>query len=194
MNRSEPLPFYLDKTKAHKYLEMREGLDGRILVEHLRSVLKNGSSVLELGMGPGSDLLLLARHFRVVGSDYSPHFIKAFEKSHSGFKLELLDAVSIETDSVFDCIYSNKVLHHLELDQMRASLQRQIEVVRPGGVLMHSFWLGNDTACSEGMIFKKNKRGLIVDLLSGAGRITKSGTYTEMNSKDSFFVAVQTFV
>ena len=60
-----------------QYLGMVSGPD-RKLVERLSELLSAGATVLEIGMGPGHDLQLLAERYRVVGTDRSPIFVQRF--------------------------------------------------------------------------------------------------------------------
>ena len=117
--------FYDDEETALQYIAMADGFDGRELVEVLREHLRDGASVLEIGMGPGVDLQLLSEHFLATGSDNSQFFVDRFRKLHPDLDLLLLDAVKLDTERTFDCIYSNKVLHHLTSEQLAQSLGRQ---------------------------------------------------------------------
>ena len=67
--------------------------------------------------------------------------------------LLLLDAVTIQTDRRFDCIYSNKVLHHLSRQNLTKSLQRQKKVLNPNGIAFHSFWRGNKVEEMKDLLF-----------------------------------------
>ena len=69
------MDYFSNAKNVEDYIQMAEGFDGRELVDILRKHLKGGSTVLELGMGPGKDLKLLSEHFTVTGSDSSNIFI-----------------------------------------------------------------------------------------------------------------------
>ena len=140
---------------VERYVAMAEGIDGREHIAVLRELLADGSSVLELGMGPGKDLDILLESFAAVGSDNSQAFLDRYAANHPDADLRLLDAVSLEIEARFDAVYSNKVLHHLTIDELDASLLRQRDLVRPGGILLHTVWAG------EG---KENHEGLFVQL------------------------------
>jgi cyclopropane fatty-acyl-phospholipid synthase-like methyltransferase len=57
---------YFDERKnVDAYIQMAEGYDGRELITILKKRLPAGSTVLELGMGPGIDLDLLAESYTV---------------------------------------------------------------------------------------------------------------------------------
>ena len=60
-----------ERKNVETYIEMAAGYDGRKLIAILRQHLPAGSTVLELGMGPGVDLDLLAETYTVAGSDSS---------------------------------------------------------------------------------------------------------------------------
>ncbi len=66
--------FYDTEGGVKEYVEMAEGYDGAELVEVLKKHLPEGSTVLELGMGPGKDLALISRSYTVTGSDSSAAF------------------------------------------------------------------------------------------------------------------------
>jgi len=116
--------FYDDKKTALQYIAMAVGYAREELIEVLKEHLPDGASVLELGMGPGVDLKLLEKYFRVTGSDTSQFFLDRYRDSHSDADLIHLDAVRLDTQRCFDCIYPNKVLHHLTTEELSASLGR----------------------------------------------------------------------
>jgi len=56
--------YYDDPKNVADYIQMAEGYNGEELIQLLQEVLPSGSTVLELGMGPGTDLDLLDPHIR----------------------------------------------------------------------------------------------------------------------------------
>ena len=135
--------FYETESGVEAYIEMAKGYDGALLIEGLAEYLPAGSSVLELGMGPGVDLDILAQRYEVTGSDSSRLFLDRYRERHPEADLLLLDARTLETERRFDCIYSNKVLHHLSAEELHESLVAQAGLLRPEGIAMHSFWWGD---------------------------------------------------
>ncbi|NNE67882.1 MAG: class I SAM-dependent methyltransferase, partial [Pyrinomonadaceae bacterium] len=129
MNSEGSKSHYLNRANAREYFEARRGLRGDFLVQKLCRYVGRGSSVLELGSGPGNDLPLLSKFFKITASDYSPHFVEFIKEDHPGIEALQLDAVTIDTDLRFDAIYSNKVLHHFGNDEITQSLRRQSEVL-----------------------------------------------------------------
>jgi hypothetical protein len=98
-----------DEKNVEEYIKMAEGFDGRELVDVLRKYLAVCATVLELGMGPGKNLELLSGFFQVIGSDTSRVFLERYGKANPDADLMLLDAVTMDRDRRFDCIYSNMV-------------------------------------------------------------------------------------
>ena len=56
--------YYDDPKNVEEYVKMAESYDGQELIDVLHRYLPDGASVLELGMGPGKDYLLLSHHSR----------------------------------------------------------------------------------------------------------------------------------
>ena len=123
--------YYNDKKNVEEYIRMAEGYDGRAFVELLKGLLPEGASVLELGMGPGKDLLLLdaqvsrspARTVLLCSSKDSALYIR-MPICYSSTR------VTLETERTFDCIYSNKVLIHLAREELREFLSPAGEIAQ----------------------------------------------------------------
>ena len=113
--QNQPRENFFDVEKnVEEDIKMCDGMDGRALIDILKTHLSEGSNLLEIGMGPGTDLDILRESYRVTGSDSSQVFLDLYRKKKPDASLLLLDAISLNTESKFDCIYSNKVLHHLK--------------------------------------------------------------------------------
>jgi cyclopropane fatty-acyl-phospholipid synthase-like methyltransferase len=80
--------FFDIEENVNEYIELAEGFDGAILINELKNHLPQGSSVLELGMGPGKDLDLLSKQYTVTGSDSSNVFINLYRKKNEQADLE----------------------------------------------------------------------------------------------------------
>ena len=182
------LGFYDEEETALQYIEMADGFDGRELVEVLAQRLPAGASVLELGMGPGVDLDLLNKHFKATGSDYSQFFLDRYRGISPESDLMQLDAVELDTNRVFDCFYSNKVLHHLTNEQLAKSLRRQKQILSNEGLIMHSFWRG--TGCDEhhGLKFVYQSDDSIRSIVGECFNVLDIVVYKEMEDDDSLYV------
>ena len=183
--------FYDDEETALQYIAMAEGYDGKELIEVLRKHLPDGATILELGMGPGVDLTMLRAHFRATGSDISQFFLERYRETHPDSDLLVLDAVELETDRNFDCIYSNKVLHHLENEQLLISLRNQKELLTSGGMVFHSFWRGTGTEEHHGLKFVYQNEDSLEDAFGSTFAEVEVVTYSEMGDDDSLYVIAQ---
>jgi len=103
---------------------MAKGFDGRNLIEKFKGFFPEHSSVLELGSGPGVDLEILSKTYDVTGSDFSQHFLDFISSKLPEVGLLLLNAVTLDTQNNFDCIYSNKMLQHLTNDALQLSIKK----------------------------------------------------------------------
>lgn len=183
-----PAGFYDEKNTALQYIAMAEGYDGRELIEVLRGHLPDRASVLELGMGPGVDLNRLNGHFQATGSDNSQFFLGRYRDSNPKAALILLDAVELATERSFDCVYSNKVLHHLTDEELRVSLCRQKEMLTTPGLILHSFWHGTNIEERCGLKFVYRTEDTIRSIVSEHFSVIEIVVYKEMDADDSLYV------
>lgn len=180
--------FYEDPKQIDKYEKMCEEYDGLELYEVLDKHLKENSSVLELGCGPGNDIEYLHKKYQVTGSDLSEEFLRRCKKRFESIAFLKLDVISIDTDKKFECIFSNKVLHHLTIEELEESLKRQQEVIAPNGIFAHTFWLGDKEFTMEGMLFVFHDKEKLLTLISKYFSILESYDYMEFEEGDSILI------
>ena len=185
------MDYFKEKKNALEYIKMVEGYDGRDLIEILKKHLPSGSSVLELGMGPGTDLEMLSETYKVTGSDYSKAIIDIYRKKGKITDLLVLDAKTLETDRKFDCIYSNKVLIHLTREDMKTSLARQKELLNPGGILLHSFWKGEREEEKQGILFVYYTEDQLVEMTKEDYELLEIGTIKDLEDDDSIYIVLK---
>jgi SAM-dependent methyltransferase len=180
--------YYKTKASVKEYIKAAEGYDGKLLIEKLREYLPSGSSVLEIGSGPGTDWNILKKDYQVVGSDNSIEFLKHLISNYpDGIFLEL-DAVTLATDESFDGIYSNKVLHHLKDEELMASIKRQHELLNPGGIICHSFWKGEGSEIFKGLYVNYHSEQNLKDLIGDSFDILLLENYEEFELDDSILL------
>lgn len=137
--------YYHTKESVKDYIQKAKGHDGRQLIDRLKEYLPAGSGLLEIGSGPGTDWKLLSSLYKVTGSDNSLEFLKHLRTKIPGGTFLELDASTLLTEFRFEGIYSNKVLHHLEDEALVASIERQYNILKTGGIVCHSFWKGEES-------------------------------------------------
>jgi cyclopropane fatty-acyl-phospholipid synthase-like methyltransferase len=186
--KGEVVEFYNDPIKVDEYESMCEEYDGSELYAVLDKHLTDNSTLLELGSGPGNDINYLKKKYSVTGSDLSDEFLTRCKKKHADVSFINLDAVSIKSDKLYDCVFSNKVLHHLTLEELEKSLKRQQEVIVTNGLFAHTFWLGDKEFLMEGMLFMFYNREHLVKLVSKYFTIIKLYDYKEFEEGDSIFI------
>ncbi len=185
------MSYYENRDNAESYIKMAEGYDGAELIAVLKQHLAAGSTMLELGMGPGTDVNLLAETYTVTGSDYTQTFLDIYRTTHPDADLLQLDAETLETERTFDCIYSNKVLHQLTKEGLRASFARQHTLLTEGGLLMHSFWYGDESGDHKGIHYEYYKEEALLKLVGTRFEVVVSARYLEMDADDSFYVLLR---
>jgi len=185
------LGYFDDLENVQEYIKMVDGYDGKELIAVLENYLNPGSSLLELGMGPGKDLDLLQKEYTVTGSDSSEVFLELYRKQNPAVDLLKLDALTLNTDRKFDCIYSNKVLHHLERDTLPASLKKQQELLNPDGILFHTFWKGEGEETHHDLLFVYYTQDDLASIIPDGYKILKNVLYQEDKKDDSILLILQ---
>lgn len=167
---------------------MAREYDGRQLIKILKKYLKSGSSVLEIGMGPGKDLDLLREEYKVTGSDSSRIFLDLYRNNNPDIELIQLDAVTLITERTFDAIYSNKVLQHLTTDELKRSVLKQFELLHDDGIIFHSFWKGDKEESFHGLRFVYYTSDKLRILFSPQFDILEITEYKEVKKGDSIYL------
>lgn len=185
------MTYFDDRKNVDSYIKMAEGYDGRELITILKKHLPAGSTVLELGMGPGVDLDLLTQSYTVTGSDSSEVFLEIYRKKHPAADLLQLDAVTVDTERTFDCIYSNKVLHHLSRKDIPTSFARQQERLPTGGLLFHTFWYGQKEEEHHGLRFVYYTEDDLLKEIGPGFEILATERYQELDDGDSFYILLR---
>ena len=183
--------FFDSEHNVDAYVRMAEGYDGRELVAVLERHLPSGSTVLEIGMGPGKDLRWLGRRFRPTGSDRSSIFVDRVRAADASADVLSLDAITLETDRRFDAMYSNKVLHHLTPDELARSLRAQHRLLTPNGLALHGLWHGHRLEVHQGERCQYYTAQTFADQVGGLFEVVESGMYAEMAENDSLYVVLR---
>lgn len=180
--------FYDDPDSVDQYEKMCEDYDGDQLFEVLTRHLNPGQSLLEIGCGPGNDIESLKKHYAVVGSDNSDEFLKRCREKHADVEFLNVDAIKLDIDRQFDCVYSNKVLHHFPIEELILGLKRQCQVIHEDGLFAHTFWIGDQEFEKDGMYFRFHNREALISLIVDYFEILDLLDYKEFEDGDSLFV------
>jgi cyclopropane fatty-acyl-phospholipid synthase-like methyltransferase len=183
--------YYENPANVEGYSKFTPSHDGADLVDAMRAWLPDGGTLLELGMGPGKDLDLLAEHYQVTGSDFSNAFLERYRAKHPDADLVNLDALTIETDRSFDGIFSNKVLVHMSAEDLNASFARQAEVLNPGGVMLHSFWYGEGEEQFGGLTLHRRNEAVLERLVKPHLELLALERHAKMKDGDSIYVVAR---
>lgn len=179
--------YYHTKESVDQYIKMAEGYNGKHLIEILKEYT-SGPDVLELGSGPGTDWDLLNNDYKVTGSDNSEEFLKRLKSKYPNGEFLKLNARTLLTDRKFHTIYSNKVLHHLNDQELEQSVKRQSEVLLSAGVICHSFWKGEGSENYDGMFVNNHTKESLMDYFGAYFQILKLEAYQEFESNDSLYL------
>lgn len=184
-------PYYLSKKSVAEYIEAAKDFNGAALIEKLKKYLPPGSSLLELGSGPGSDFKILKEHYNCVGSDFSHEFLEHLKHRFPGDQFLQLEAQSLKTNENFAGIYSNKVLQHLKDEELGPSLKRQAAILESPGIVCHSFWCGKGEEKFKGMLVNYQNKESLAQFFDPYFKILLLEEYAEFEAGDSLLVIAQ---
>lgn len=180
--------YYHTKASVKEYIQLAKDVDSRQLIEKLRKYLKQDSEVLELGSGPGTDWKILSEYFQVIGSDNSSQFLNHLKQCNPNGQFLALNAIDIETEREFDCIYSNKVLHHLNDQELLRSVQRQAQIIKSNGMICHSFWKGEGNEVFKGLFVNYHSERTLTTAFDEHFEILALQSYNEFDDSDSLLL------
>ncbi len=180
--------YFDDVENVARYIEISKEYDGRALIDVLGMYLKKGSTLLEIGMGPGKDLDLLSDHYAVTGSDSSQVFLDHYRERNTEIELLKLDAITLNTSKTFDCIYSNKVLQHLSTDEHNESIKSQARLLNSEGIIFHSLWYGHGEEVYDGLRFQYYDERVIESMYKMNFKILALCRYSEDEPDDSVYL------
>ncbi len=180
--------YYKTRESVEEYIGLARDVSGQALINQLQMVLPKGAKLLEIGSGPGTDWNILKETYNVTGSDFSREFIHHLETSYPEGDFIELNAITLETDLKFDGIYSNKVLHHLKDKELINSINRQYQILNPGGIISHSFWKGEGSEVFKGMYVNYHTAESLKQFFGQGFEIIEMKCYKEFEDGDSLFM------
>lgn len=183
--------YYENKANVDSYSKFTPAEDGGLLVDALSTYVADGSSVLELGIGPGKDFKLLSKRFAMTGSDFSNAFLDRYRVLDPTANLVQLDARTLATDKRFDAIYSNKVLIHFSPDELQQSFASQHKVLNDNGIMLHSFWHGEGQKEFGGLTLVYHNEKDLTAMLEDSFDILALEKHAKMKEGDSLYVVAR---
>ena len=180
--------YYKTKESVEQYIQLAKDVSGIQLIEKLEQVLPQGSILLEIGSGPGTDWKILNRSYKVTGSDNSIEFLNHLISNNPEGDFLELDAVSLDSDKKFDGIYSNKVLHHLTDTGLVDSIKKQFEILNPNGIICHSFWRGEGSEIFKGLFVNYHNEEGLKEVFSKYFELLVMDKYQEFDEEDSLLL------
>ena len=101
--------------------------------------LPRGSSVIDLGCGPGFPItaVLVDEGLQVFGIDAAPSFVEAFQRNLPGTPIHCESVLeSSFFDRTFDAVLAWGLVFLLKADEQHRLIQRFAEILVPGGRLL----------------------------------------------------------
>ena len=180
--------FYKTQESVKEYIHLAKGVNGGELIEQLKQVLTQHSTVLEIGSGPGTDWEILNKFYSGIGSDFSSEFLNHLRQKNPTGKFLNLDAITLNTEHKFDGIYSNKVMHHLKDSELIESIKNQHKILNPDGIICHSFWKGEGSEVFKGLFVNYHDKLSLRKFYEDSFEILTLDFYKEFEDGDSILL------
>lgn len=180
--------YYKTKESVKEYIKLAEGVNGGEIIEDLKTIVPKGSKLLEIGSGPGTDWEILSKDFNVTGSDFSQEFIQHLTATYPSGSFIELNASAIDVSESFDCIYANKVLQHLNDNDLKASIEQQAAILHSSGIVCHTYWKGSGSETFKGMFVNYHDIKGLQRMYAAQFEIVKIESYKEFDADDSIIV------
>ena len=116
-------------------------------LEALAGLVEAGARVLELGCGSGEVTQVLARRYDVTAVDVSAAQVELARRAAPTATVEHGDLLEASHDAgSFDAVVAFYVLNHVPRDRLAEVLDGVALWLRPGGILLASFGIGDTDA------------------------------------------------
>jgi len=136
-----------------KFTDSTLNLDMSELYNKYIQYIKPGARILDLGCGPGRDLLFFRQNgFSVSGIDNAEKFVN-FAREYSGCPVSLADFRKISFSEEFEGIWACASLLHLNKDELHNVLERSVKALKPEGIFYMSFKYGSFEGIRNGRYF-----------------------------------------
>jgi len=185
------MDYYDDLKNVQNYIKMAKDCNAAELISKLDPYLEEGSALLELGMGPGNDLEILNKKYKATGTDKYAHFINIYKGNNPDADVMVMDALTLDTQRTFDCIYSNKVLMHLTKEELDKSIKKQWSLLNENGILFHSFWKGDEGSNEGGMFNQYYLENELAKMFCKGFELVLIESYKEFEEDDSILIIVR---
>ena len=108
--------------------------------EFLRRYVRDGCSLLDMGVGAGRTTAHLAGRTDYVAIDWAPEMVRAAREAHPGVRIDVGDATDLAfADESFDVVlFSFNGIDCVDLVGRRRVYSEALRVLRPGGVFVFS--------------------------------------------------------
>jgi len=180
--------YYKTKESVEEYIKMCENDEPTVIIPQFLSFINSKTKILEIGSGIGIDWKFLNQTHTIIGSDSSLEFVTYLKTKFQTGEFLVLDAITLETPLSFQAIYSNKVLHYLNTENLLQSIKKQAQILDSNGIICHTFWEGEGSDYFKGLYLQYHKTPFLKQLFGEYFEILILEYYTEYEENDSILL------
>lgn len=177
---------FKDIEKVEKFLKRNKNYDGRVALI-LRSYLKKGASVLNIGLADGKDFEVLNDWYNAVAIESSELFVDIYKQINNKADVYHADDVKLDLNRTFDCIFTNKLLNRFTELELKESLENQLNLLEGGGKAFHFFCDGEGDILLGGTTLNLYNESKIRQVMPEGFEIIKFSKYL-LDNRFSYFI------
>lgn len=147
---------------AREYAEAFSGEHGKkpmdqVMLHRFAREMKGRSPVWDFGCGPGHTARYLADlGVDISGLDLSARMLEQAANAHPGIPFRKGDVLNLKfADSSIAGLVSFYAIVHFSPEQVRRAVREMFRVLRPGGMLLLAFHIGEDTLALNEFLGRK---------------------------------------
>lgn len=167
---------FTDLKNVEKFLKRNKSYDGRVALI-LRSYLKKGASVLNIGLNNGKDYEVLGEWYDVVCIESSKFFIDIYNPERKMMQIYHGDDVKLDFNRKFDCIFTNRLINRFTKDELKESLQNQLDLLEADGKSFHLFYEGEGELLLGGVALNLYNQEVLKEIIPSGFEIVKFTKY-----------------
>lgn len=170
MSPKSPKNYY--ETNAAEYAAMKHEAPWREQLEKFAASLQPGSTILDLGCGPGRDSRLLAdRGFNVASIDSSPAMASEAKRRY-GIAVRVERIEDFSDLKAYDAVWASVSIHHVDRSRIPAVIASVANSLKAGGTFHSSYKMHQtDTVDSLGRYYAAISEKNLSSIFDGSGLV-----------------------
>lgn len=184
------MSYFDDEKNFKEYISLSKNSQTNKIIDVLLKYLSKHKKVLELESKAGVHLEALDAYYEITGSDKDELFVRRLKDTYYDLRILRLEPINIDTHKDFDAIYSNKILQFYSKEDIKASFESQLNILKKGGISYHTFWKKGQANISD-IAYTYFEKDELLENISKEFKVLEVFDYDDFKEEDSFAVVLK---